>query len=99
MPEGDLLEQRVLVLAPTGRDAILACQLLASMDVASHPCADAPDLFREAEAEKAAASGKVPRSAPYRCCQNGWFERSGWSPQLTWRWWLVGMAAEPMIVT
>ncbi len=54
MPEKDLLEpsleQRVLVLAPTGRDAILACQLLSSMDVGSHPCADAAELFREAEA-------------------------------------------------
>jgi signal transduction histidine kinase/CheY-like chemotaxis protein len=54
LPEGDLrepsLEQRVLVLAPTGRDAILACQLLASMDVASHACADAAELFRETEA-------------------------------------------------
>ena len=54
MPEEDLrepsLEQRVLVLAPTGRDAVLACQLLTSMDVPSHACADAAELFSEAEA-------------------------------------------------
>jgi signal transduction histidine kinase/DNA-binding NarL/FixJ family response regulator len=49
-PDKDLLEQRVLVLAPTGRDAVLACQLLSSMDVPSHACADAPELFQEVEA-------------------------------------------------
>jgi signal transduction histidine kinase/ActR/RegA family two-component response regulator len=42
-------EERVLVLAPTGRDAVLACQLLASMDVAGVACATAAELFREIE--------------------------------------------------
>jgi signal transduction histidine kinase/ActR/RegA family two-component response regulator len=50
VPERELLEQRVLVLAPTGRDAILACQLLASMDLASHACANSAELFQEIEA-------------------------------------------------
>jgi signal transduction histidine kinase/ActR/RegA family two-component response regulator len=40
----------VLVLAPTGRDAILACQLLASMDLAGVPCGDAATLLAEIEA-------------------------------------------------
>ncbi|HKI05101.1 MAG TPA: ATP-binding protein [Thermoanaerobaculia bacterium] len=44
------LEQRALVLAPTGRDAILACQLLSSMDVPSLACGDAAELFQEIEA-------------------------------------------------
>ncbi len=47
MPEREIREQRVLVLAPTGRDGTLACQLLASMDVPSLACADAEELFRE----------------------------------------------------
>jgi signal transduction histidine kinase/ActR/RegA family two-component response regulator len=42
-----LPEQRVLVLAPTGRDAVLASQLLSSMDVPSFTCADGAELFRE----------------------------------------------------
>src|SRR4051794_26878484 len=46
-PEREGLEARVLVLAPTGRDAVLACQLLASMDVPGHACAGADELFRE----------------------------------------------------
>ncbi|MFL6196941.1 MAG: ATP-binding protein [Thermoanaerobaculia bacterium] len=50
MPELTPLEERVLVLAPTGRDAVLACQLLASMDVTGTPCAGAAELFDEVEA-------------------------------------------------
>jgi signal transduction histidine kinase/CheY-like chemotaxis protein len=49
MPERSAREQRVLVLAPTGRDAVLACQLLTGMDVPSHACCDAGELFREIE--------------------------------------------------
>ena len=41
------LEQRVLVLAPTGRDGVLACQLLSSMDVPGHACTSAAELFQE----------------------------------------------------
>ena len=41
------LEQRVLVLAPTGRDGVLACQLLSSMDVPGQACASAAELFQE----------------------------------------------------
>jgi signal transduction histidine kinase/ActR/RegA family two-component response regulator len=49
LPEREIREQRVLVLAPTGRDAVLACQLLASMNVSSLVCGDADELFREIE--------------------------------------------------
>jgi signal transduction histidine kinase len=49
LPERDLPEQRVLVFAPTGRDAVLACQLLSSMAVSSQACADSAELFREIE--------------------------------------------------
>jgi signal transduction histidine kinase/ActR/RegA family two-component response regulator len=54
-PERELLEQRVVVLAPTGRDAVLACQLLSSMEVPGVPCAGAAELF----AEIAAGAGAV----------------------------------------
>ena len=47
MPERSAREQRVLVLAPTGRDAILACQLLSSMKVPSLACSCPDELFRE----------------------------------------------------
>jgi len=50
LPERRLREQRVLVFAPTGRDALLACQLLGSINVTSHVCADAAELLREVEA-------------------------------------------------
>jgi signal transduction histidine kinase/ActR/RegA family two-component response regulator len=46
-PEREALEARVLVLAPTGRDGVLACQLLTSMDVPGCACASAAELFRE----------------------------------------------------
>src|SRR4051812_2663524 len=54
-PERELLKQRVVVLAPTGRDAVLACQLLSSMEVPGVPCAGAAELF----AEIAAGAGAV----------------------------------------
>ncbi|MFP5286585.1 MAG: ATP-binding protein [Thermoanaerobaculia bacterium] len=44
------LEERVLVLAPTGRDAILASQLLTAAKIQNHACADEGELFREIEA-------------------------------------------------
>ncbi len=47
MPERSQREQRVLVLAPTGRDAVLACQLLSTMGVLSQACVHPDDLFRE----------------------------------------------------
>jgi signal transduction histidine kinase/ActR/RegA family two-component response regulator len=50
LPERELREQRILVFAPTGRDAVLACQLLSSVDLPSTACADAAELFREIEA-------------------------------------------------
>ncbi len=46
-PEREILEQRVLVLAPTGRDAVLACQLLASMEVPGIAAAGSDELFQE----------------------------------------------------
>ncbi|HEY0512142.1 MAG TPA: ATP-binding protein [Thermoanaerobaculia bacterium] len=50
MPETTPQEERVLVLAPTGRDAVLACQLLATMEMPSLACACAAELFQEMEA-------------------------------------------------
>jgi len=50
VPETTPLEDRVLVLAPTGRDGILVCQLLATMEVAGLACAGAAELFEEIEA-------------------------------------------------
>jgi signal transduction histidine kinase/ActR/RegA family two-component response regulator len=47
VPEQPALEQRVLVLAPTGRDAVLACQLLTTLEVPSQACADSGELFQE----------------------------------------------------
>ena len=49
MPDHPPHEERVLVLAPTGRDAVLACQLLASLGLTGHPCADASELYKEIE--------------------------------------------------
>jgi len=50
LPETNLTEERVLVFAPTGRDATLACQLLASIEVIGQPCAEISELEREIEA-------------------------------------------------
>jgi signal transduction histidine kinase/CheY-like chemotaxis protein len=47
LPDLETAEQRVLVLAPTGRDGVLACQLLSSMDVPGLACAGAAELFQE----------------------------------------------------
>jgi signal transduction histidine kinase/ActR/RegA family two-component response regulator len=45
--DGENREQRVLVLAPTGRDGVLACQLLASLEVPALAAANAGELFHE----------------------------------------------------
>ena len=37
----------MLVLAPTGRDGVLACQLLASLEVPALAAANAAELFQE----------------------------------------------------
>jgi signal transduction histidine kinase/ActR/RegA family two-component response regulator len=50
MPERSKLEERILVLAPTGRDAALACQILTQAGLACHPCLDEASLFAEIEA-------------------------------------------------
>jgi len=55
LPETTPQEERVLVLAPTGRDAILACQLLSTMDVPGFACASSAELFQE----MAAGAGAV----------------------------------------
>ena len=47
MPETTPQEERVLVLTPTGRDAVLACQLLSTMDVPGVACASSAELFQE----------------------------------------------------
>jgi signal transduction histidine kinase/CheY-like chemotaxis protein len=46
-PERDAMETRVLILAPTGRDAILASQILGDMGMLCQACADEADLCRE----------------------------------------------------
>jgi signal transduction histidine kinase/ActR/RegA family two-component response regulator len=43
----DAMENRVLILAPTGRDAILASQILGDMGLFCRACADEADLCRE----------------------------------------------------
>jgi signal transduction histidine kinase/AmiR/NasT family two-component response regulator len=50
MLERTRLEERVLVLAPTGRDAALACQLLTQAGLTCQPCLDEASLFAEIEA-------------------------------------------------
>jgi signal transduction histidine kinase/FixJ family two-component response regulator len=50
MPERSRLEERVLVLAPTGRDAALACQILNQAGLTCEPCLDEASLFAEIEA-------------------------------------------------
>ena len=47
MPERNPLEDRVLVLAPTGRDALLACQILSQTGLPCGACPSEQDLFRE----------------------------------------------------
>ncbi|HWN41225.1 MAG TPA: ATP-binding protein [Thermoanaerobaculia bacterium] len=49
------MESRVLILAPTGRDAILASQILGDMGLPCRPCADEADLCREIEQGAAVA--------------------------------------------
>ena len=48
-------QDRVLILAPTGRDASLACQLLSQEGLACLPCLDENILFQEIEAGAAVA--------------------------------------------
>ena len=45
--ESSLEEERVLVLAPLGRDAVLLCQMLESAGFVSEHCNDAADLQRK----------------------------------------------------
>ncbi len=47
MPERTPQEESVLVLAPTGRDALLTCQTLSQAGLPCCPCPSEPDLFRE----------------------------------------------------
>lgn len=47
MPERTPLEERVLVLAPTGRDSLLTCQILTQAGLTCHACPSETDLFRE----------------------------------------------------
>jgi signal transduction histidine kinase/ActR/RegA family two-component response regulator len=48
--ERDRREERILVLAPTGRDGAIACQVLGGAGLSCAACADAGDLWREIEA-------------------------------------------------
>jgi signal transduction histidine kinase len=41
------LSERALVLAPQGRDAAVACQMLAEAGMRSHTCSGVPELVRE----------------------------------------------------
>jgi signal transduction histidine kinase/ActR/RegA family two-component response regulator len=47
MPSESTLDQRVLILAPIGRDGVLTSQLLGRADVACHVCESAHDLCVE----------------------------------------------------
>jgi len=46
----DPREERILILAPTGRDAAIACQVLGGAGLACAACADAGELWREIDA-------------------------------------------------
>ena len=46
-PGEDSMENRILILAPTGRDALLASQILGNMGMTCRACADEADLCRE----------------------------------------------------
>jgi signal transduction histidine kinase/CheY-like chemotaxis protein len=50
MTDTSSLEHRILVLAPTGRDATLACELLAQTGLPCMPCPDEAALCREIDA-------------------------------------------------
>ena len=54
-PERDAMESRILILAPTGRDAVLASQILSDMGMSCLACADEDDLCREIGAGAAVA--------------------------------------------
>jgi signal transduction histidine kinase/CheY-like chemotaxis protein len=45
--ERDQCEERVLILAPTGRDAAIACQVLGGAGLPCAACADGSELWRE----------------------------------------------------
>jgi signal transduction histidine kinase/ActR/RegA family two-component response regulator len=49
------LEDRILVLAPTGRDATLTCDILGKAELAGLPCSDEAELCREIERGAAVA--------------------------------------------
>src|ERR1044072_9387098 len=44
------MEERVLVLAPVGRDAALTCQIFSEEGIESHSCRDMDELCRECRA-------------------------------------------------
>src|ERR1700726_1107316 len=48
--ERDPREERILVLAPTGRDGAIACQVLGGAGLSCATCTDAGALWREIEA-------------------------------------------------
>ena len=43
----DALEERILLLTPTGRDAVLTCRILEQAGLAGVPCADEQALYRQ----------------------------------------------------
>jgi two-component sensor histidine kinase len=47
--QSDHTSERVLILAPNGRDALVAGDILHAVGIASEPCADLPILVREME--------------------------------------------------
>jgi signal transduction histidine kinase/ActR/RegA family two-component response regulator len=49
------LEDRILVLAPTGRDATLTCDILSKSELTGLPCSDETELCREIERGAAVA--------------------------------------------
>ena len=66
----DSMENRVLILAPTGRDALLASQILRNMGMTCRACADEADLCREfgegAAVARSEESGVGPQFASFR---------------------------------
>jgi signal transduction histidine kinase/ActR/RegA family two-component response regulator len=54
-PEAGLAEDRILVLAPTGRDASLACEILKKAGLESLACSDETELCRQIDEGAAVA--------------------------------------------
>ena len=67
-PAVDVLDERILILAPTGKDAVLAADVLRQAGLCSKACADVIELATEARrgagALLLAEEGLLPREVP-----------------------------------